>query len=113
MHLVLCLILFVVILILVFLVRLADNLKEISNELLPDIRSAILDLPRQPSRHRRGPDDTHSHGILQTKAGCLIVWEWTDGEWQVHTVPEGIVPGLPPNFPGAFNGDIAKTWVSS
>ena len=50
------------------------------------------------------------HLVSKPGLGCFIVWEWRGGRWVCRAVPEGVAPSLPPGYPGAFDGDLAKTW---
>ena len=57
-------------------------------------------------------DHVHAFGFVGHRVqGVFIVWEWRAERW--HYIPQADVtePGVPPSFSGAFEGDIAKTWM--
>jgi hypothetical protein len=45
----------------------------------------------------------------------FVCWQWVNGDWQHQpgTLPKGATAGLPPAFPGAFHGQVVKTWVGN
>lgn len=45
----------------------------------------------------------------------FVCWRWVDGAWQHQpsTLPKGAQAGLPPAYPGAFHGQVVKTWVGT
>ena len=51
------------------------------------------------------------HGNLRRESYAL--WEWQDAQWVLisHTLTPGLDPGPPPPYPGASNGERAKTWI--
>lgn len=44
--------------------------------------------------------------------GCFLVWEWRDGRWCLMPGQPPTSAAAPPESPGAYDGDLAKTWVS-
>jgi hypothetical protein len=110
------LIVLLLVLILIVLWQLAGDMRSIVRDILPDIRAIMLKRPPPqggvawPHRH----DGTClPHGGDGIPIGSFVIWIWRHGEWHLQPVPFGIRPGLPPAYPGAFNGDVAKTWAIS
>jgi len=112
--LVLVLMVVVVLLILVFVMFIARDLRAIRSEFLPDILSKL-------------PEDGYSvqaAGLQQyaypasschtRHSGRFIIWQWTAGQWrpELNLLVQGATLGQPPAYPGAFDGDCAKTWIS-
>jgi len=109
------LLLIVMIALLVVAIRIAVDVNSIRSELLHDIRMTLRDFPTiqqtglaSPIRMRSHNSDPY-HGNHSTDFFGKVLWEWRDGEW-VADVPEGFDPGLPPNYPGNFEGAKARTW---
>ena len=60
-----------------------------------------------------------SHGDVHIKhhgnhreENCAL-WEWRDARWVLisQTLSAEVDPGPPPPYPGAENGERAKTWI--
>ncbi len=114
----LILVLIVLIALLGHVIRLSHDVRAIREELLPDIRAVLLRTASlrsqsvRPMRLRHGDPFPNPHGFLsQAVAGCFLVWEWREEKWEPCELPGDMEPGPPPPFPGAFPGDVAKTWV--
>jgi hypothetical protein len=99
-------------------VSVALDVRSIRGELLTDIRKLLLTAERthpvQGHPGRQLPLGIHNHRTMGAGAGSFAFWVWRDGEWALETdsVPTDFHPGLPPAYPGAFNGDKIKTWVA-
>jgi hypothetical protein len=94
----------------------AIDVWNIRRELLPDIRKILLTTPRTyTGPDRVTPSSIHLHQSFLHRAGFFVIWEWALGEWAPMTelIPPGVHPGLPPSYPGTFNGEKVKTWVST
>ncbi|HEY3969132.1 MAG TPA: hypothetical protein VGM05_31570 [Planctomycetaceae bacterium] len=94
---------------------LALDVWNIRRELLPDIRKILLTVQRSyPIAGESVYSSIHNHRSQVLAAGYFAIWEWRNGEWTLNTgfMPPEMHPGSPPAYPGAFNGDKAKTWVS-
>ena len=108
-------VLVLVFLLLVQLAYIGADLRAIRNQHLPDLRDAILKrgsiggicVPYAVEPHCTPGD---GHGQSKPSLGCFVIWEWRNGKWYCRTAPEGIEASLPPGYPGAFEGDLAKTW---
>jgi hypothetical protein len=106
------LVLVLVLLIFAGVLRLAFDVRAIRSELLPDLRKSLLEgFWVQEPVARLGHICHIPHHL---GADFFVIWKWSGGDWQVRpgTVPPGADPGLPPQYPGAFEGDLVKTWVS-
>jgi len=109
--------LIVLIALLVVAIRIAIDVNAIRNELLHDIRMTLRDLstlqqtgrpsPIQVINHNI-PDPVHIAGNPMDFLGTVL-WVWRGGEW-VANVSEGVDPGMPPSYPGNFEGAKARTW---
>jgi hypothetical protein len=100
--------------ILAAVVRLSIDLHSLRAELLPDILAA---LQRQPWSHGQlwGDPDRFSHlghHFPKWELECFAAWVWRDGGWRLISdkLPAGVDPGPPPAHPGAFSGEVVKTW---
>jgi hypothetical protein len=42
----------------------------------------------------------------------FVYWQWMDGVWRCRPemLPAGVEAGLPPAYPGAYHGQVIKTW---
>jgi hypothetical protein len=98
--------------------RLSADLQGIRDGVLTDIYRALVqqqfaegrfDIWEKRSKHD-GLDDHQKMGA--PRHGCFVVWVWRDGEWKTRGLPGGVDRVAPPSYPGAFSGDLAKTWVS-
>ncbi len=106
------LILLAVLAMLVAVLIIAFDVRHIRNELLPDIRATLIRSEQSHSAHFH-VTSLHGHGWGHISTlGFFVYWEWRAGRWQCPNLPSGGEPQLPPNYPGAFEGDRAKTWVS-
>ena len=56
----------------------------------------------------------HRHFFTMTGAGNFVIWVWSEGRWSLMpgAVPDGVDPGPPPSYPGAFEKHHVRTWVS-
>ena len=105
--------LLVSVLILIFLVRIAVDIRAIREELLPQIRTELIHRNKAGGTLFRGIMSEHLHFNVQPE-GCFLVWVWRSGNWSLlNEIPEGVERTLPPNYPGAFDGDCSKTWAST
>lgn len=118
MHVITILILLVAAAILHFLVQIAADIRAIRDELPKDVDRKLSDIMNSLDQRAlaegvlswsRGVMSHHQHG--PAGFGCFIIWEWCDGDWQHRGLPKGVKECLPPNYPGAFPGDIARTWA--
>jgi hypothetical protein len=95
---------------------LAFEISAIRKKLLPDILHVLRSTSQYGGVYRSWRVDHHHddipHDVRAHRIGSFVIWEWRDGDWQPRDVPEGVKPDFPPAFPGAFKGDIAKTWVA-
>ena len=111
------LILLVLIVLLGCIIRLLVDVRALRSELLPDIRSVLLQISTSLGRRPTAwaADDHHQglpHGADgKFRGGCFLIWEWQDESWKPIDLPAGVSPGPPPPYTGAFPGDISKTWV--
>jgi hypothetical protein len=108
----LSLVLLGVVIIVGFLVRITGDVHEIQ-EILRDIRTQLLTRGGLPGDWSlRGGGGVHQH-LGETATGFFTVWEWRDNRWDLKTtlLPHGVDPGLPPEHPGAFEGECVKKWV--
>jgi hypothetical protein len=111
------LILIVTVAILVVLWQLAADIRKILTQSVPDILAAT----RAQRCSQRPPlgsgipnDHQHPHqGLGHPPIGLFVIWIWRHGQWSCQGVPHEVHSGLPPAYPGAFEGDLAKTWVST
>lgn len=112
---VIILLLIVAIGILKFVKDIADDVRTLRNDDMPRLLSGML---RQTSYQRIGrmlmsPHPGGSeHFLLCSRAGCIVIWVWSGGRWAVAEAPAGVDPGLEPDYPGAFDGDKATSWIS-
>lgn len=118
MHLITFLILLVTVAILFLLWQLAADVRAIRHELprelggkLAGIEAAVRHQGFSEGLFRVGWGITSHHQHAPPGVGCFIIWEWRDGDWQAQGLREGVKECLPPNYPGAFPGDIARTWA--
>jgi len=99
------------------LVRIAGDVRRLRDQSLPDLQNAISrGLNSSGSRQllvypTEGVHEEPPHGPRVARTGYFLIWEWQLGEWVPRDVQLGVRLGLPPAYPGAFEGDIAKTWV--
>lgn len=118
MHVIAFLILLVTAAMLYFLVQVATDIRMIRDDLARDLGAKLADI--KEALHRQsfaegmlrwgwGVQSHHQHA--PAGLGCFIVWEWRDGDWQHKGLPQGVQECWPPNYPGAFPGDIARTWA--
>ena len=102
---------------LVIMVRIALDLRVIRNQLLPDIRASLLrgsygrELLNEPVRMARHGNIPVPHSVPAGQ-GSFLFWEWVEGQWNCRSEHVADLRVLPPSHPGAFEGDITKTWVS-
>lgn len=101
--------------ILAVVLRIAGDLRAIRSELIPDLQAAMQRQAGSSSGlaapHMSMPHSGHAfHGM---PAGSFAVWEWRDGGWVLASkdLPEGTDPGPPPAYPGAYAGELVKTWI--
>ena len=94
---------------------LAFQIFAIRNDLLPKILAELQRSSKYQGMYRSWrvddhPDDhdTRAHRTV----GTFVIWEWRGGDWKPRDVPKGVKADVPPAFPGAFDGDMAKTWVA-
>lgn len=111
---VMILLLIVAIGILKFVKDIADDIRALRNDDMPRLLSSML---RQTGYQRFGTMLVARHAgaehfLVQSKAGCAVIWIWRDGRWEIAEAPAGVDPGLEPDYPGAYDGDMAKSWVS-
>jgi hypothetical protein len=118
MSVVVLLILLLTAVILFYVKRLADDVRAILEELpdridrrLAGVEKALRQGTFSEGLFRSGWGPTGHHESLPQQFGCFVVWEWQDGDWQAQGLPAGSEGCLPPNYPGAFPGDLAKTWM--
>lgn len=97
-------------LLLLQMVLIGADLRAVRYKLLPQIRDALLQGGPIICLPGLGHPDTHTNGEPPQPVGCFVLWEWRGGKWRCRAVPEGVDPGLSPSYPGAFEGDLAKTW---
>ena len=108
------LLLIVAIGILKFVKDIADDIRAMRNDDMPRLLSRML---RQTGYQGFGTMFVASHSgsghrLLHTRAGSAVIWVWRDGRWNIAEAPEGVDPGLEPDYPGAYDGDMAKSWIS-
>ncbi len=74
---------------------------------------AIL-LVRRLKPHKETAIPHLPHTFRAQPYGFFAVWEWRDCRWRMisDNLPDGVEPGAPPAYPGAFDGEIVKTWAS-
>jgi hypothetical protein len=98
--------------------RLSLDLQGIRDGVLADIYRALVQQQFAEGRFafwdeaRRGHEGEEHESAGAPRHGCFVVWVWRDGEWKTRALPQGVQSALPPPYPGAFSGDLAKTWVS-
>jgi hypothetical protein len=98
--------------------RLSQDIRAIREGALTKIYQALVQQQFAEGRfsfwdQRDNHEDPTSHEYLGTsRHGCFVVWVWRNGEWKTRTTPAGIPATSPPPYPGAFSGDLAKTWVA-
>ena len=100
---------------LVCVALLTTDVRSIRSALLPGIQSTLENA--QHSDVRPAPilsQGRHKHSKFSPGAGTFAVWQWSGSQWYLvpGSVPAGVNPGSPPKYPGAFDGDHVKTWVS-
>jgi hypothetical protein len=96
------------------LVKIARDVRALRYQVAPELREALLQrswamsVVTNPLRH--GDPGTGPHHQRIPAVGCFVLWEWRAGRW--HCSSEGGEPAdaLKPGYPGAFEGDLAKTW---
>jgi hypothetical protein len=120
MHVMAFLILLLTGLIAYYLMQLAADVRAIREDSLRDVGKKLAAI--EATLHQktfvegvfewRREGTTGHHHSTPHKLGCFVVWEWRDGDWQPHGLAKGAEGCLPPNYPGAFPGDIARTWAT-
>jgi hypothetical protein len=110
--------LIVSVLVLGVLWRLNQDIRNIRDGVLTKIYQALTQqqlaegrISFWDGRSRHEGDPTHEHDGV-TRRGCFVVWVWRNGEWKTRTSAKGVPAVSPPPYPGAFSGDLAKTWVT-
>jgi hypothetical protein len=101
---------------LIVLWRLSLDMRGIRDGVLADIYRALVQPQLGEGRFGFWADRRRHEGSGHEKTGvsghgCFVIWVWRDGEWKTRGLPNGIQTALPPPYPGAFSGDLAKTWV--
>jgi hypothetical protein len=101
-------------LLLVQLVLIGADIRALRYKLLPELLDALSQRGAISSGWSPVVNSVHgeppAHGEAAKSVGRFIVWEWRGGKWQCGALTETLDPGLTPGYPGAFEGDLAKTW---
>lgn len=60
------------------------------------------------------PHDPHDEVAWRARAiEYFVFWQWSNGAWKhrPESLPKGADPGPSPAHPGAYDGQVIKTWV--